>query len=160
MKFKNNNSILSCRCTYEWLRDDEKGKCKNKNKSEVRVNEADMKEERHILTEQEVASLAPHRDTYQSYDAYLATMFPLLLAETWQEICRDWRGEKSALDDNDDDDASGERDLTAAAHNPLWVVAIDKSRLHNDLAILTCQSNNYLFFQRKYFSFSDIFTYV
>lgn len=78
--------------------------------------------------------LGPLIDSYLSYEDYYKTMFPLLLAETWEEIFNEWKETKR-------------HEMKTYQNSPIWLKSVDKVTKHQEIMALTFQSifNKYLF---------------
>ncbi|RNA04646.1 putative helicase senataxin [Brachionus plicatilis] len=70
--------------------------------------------------------LGPLIDSYLSYDDYYKTMFPLLLAETWEEIFHEWKEAKR-------------HEPKRYQNSPIWLKSVDKVSRHQELMALTFQ---------------------
>lgn len=71
--------------------------------------------------------LEPLIDSYLSYEDYYKTMFPLLLAETWEEIFNEWKDSKR-------------HEVKTYQNSSICLKSVDKVAKHQELMELTFQS--------------------
>lgn len=71
--------------------------------------------------------LGPLIDSYLSYEDYYKTMFPLLLAETWEEIFNEWKDSKR-------------NEFRTYQNSSILLKSVDKVSRHQELMALTFQS--------------------